>query len=335
MQMNDQRKTKRKLISEIVELRQHIAEIEKTVQTCRNAQDIVGEALEYAESIIETVNESLLVLDANLKIISANRSFYNTFKVTPVGTIGSFIFDLGNRQWDIPKLRTLLEEILPQNRRFDGFEVEHYFQNIGRKVMMLNACRIYYEHTGTQKILLAIEDITERKQLEEKLAAAAVTDDLTGLYNRRGLFVLADKILKISKRQGKGIFLLYVDLDKLKVINDSFGHEEGDKALIESAKLLGEIYRDSDIIARIGGDEFVVLPVGSDGDSTDTIISRLRDALDTFNSRSTLRYELSLSAGIAYYDPKSNVSISELLAHGDKSMYEHKKLGCRILRNRT
>jgi diguanylate cyclase (GGDEF)-like protein/PAS domain S-box-containing protein len=327
--MKDQHKTKSKLISEIVELRQRIAEIEKTVQKCRNAQDIVGEALEYAESIIETVNESLLVLDSDLKIISANLSFYNTFKVTPAGTVGSFIYELGNRQWDIPKLRTLLEEILPQNRRFDGFEVEHYFQNIGRKVMLLNACRIYYEHTGTQKILLAIEDITERKQLEEKLAAVAITDDLTGLYNRRGLFVLADKMLKISKRQGKGIFMLYIDLDNLKVINDSFGHEEGDKVLIESAKLLREIYRESDIVARIGGDEFVVLPVGTDGDSTDTIISRLRDASDTFNSRSNLRYELSLSAGIAYYDPKSNLSIGELLAHGDKSMYEHKKLRCR------
>src|SRR3990172_4760570 len=323
--MKDQHKTKSKLISEIVELRRRVGEIEKTVNNYRNAQDIFGEALDYAESIIETVREPLLVLDADLKIISANLSFYNTFKVTPAGTVGNFIYDLGNQQWDVPKLRTLLEEILPQNRRFDGFEVEHYFQNIGRKVMLLNACRIYHEHTGKQKILLAIEDITERKQLEEKLAAAAITDDLTGLYNRRGLFVLADKMLKLSKRQRKGIFMLYVDLDNLKLINDSFGHEEGDKVLIESANLLREIYRESDIVARIGGDEFVVLPVGTDRDSTDTIISRLQDALDTFNSRSNLRYELSLSAGIAYYDPESNLSMGELLAHGDKSMYEHKK----------
>ena len=327
--MKDQHKTKSKLISEIVELRRRIGEIEKTVNNYRNAQDIFGEALDYAESIIETVREPLLVLDADLKIISANLSFYNTFKVTPAGTVGNFIYDLGNQQWDIPKLRTLLEEILPQNRRFDGFEVEHYFQNIGRKVMLLNACRIYHEHTGKQKILLAIEDITERKQLEEKLAAAAITDDLTGLYNRRGLFVLADKMLKLSKRQRKGIFMLYVDLDNLKLINDSFGHEEGDKVLIESANLLREIYRESDIVARIGGDEFVVLPVGTDRDSTDAIISRLQGAVDSFNSRSNLRYELSLSAGIAYYDPESNLSIGELLAHGDKSMYEHKKLRCR------
>ena len=327
--MKDQHKTKSKLISEIVELRRRIGEIEKTVNNYRNAQDIFGEALDYAESIIETVREPLLVLDADLKIISANLSFYNTFKVTPAGTVGNFIYELGNRQWDIPKLRTLLEEILPQNRRFDGFEVEHYFQNIGRKVMLLNACRVYHEHTGKQKILLAIEDITERKQLEEKLAAAAITDDLTGLYNRRGLFVLADKMLKLSKRQRKGIFMLYVDLDNLKLINDSFGHEEGDKVLIESANLLREIYRESDIVARIGGDEFVVLPVGTDRDSTDAIISRLQGAVDSFNSRSNLRYELSLSAGIAYYDPKSNLSVGELLAHGDKSMYEHKKLRCR------
>ena len=101
--MKDQHKTKSKLISEIVELRRRVGEIEKTVNNYRNAQDIFGEALDYAESIIETVREPLLVLDADLKIISANLSFYNTFKVTPAGTVGNFIYDLGNQQWDIPK----------------------------------------------------------------------------------------------------------------------------------------------------------------------------------------------------------------------------------------
>lgn len=324
--MNDQHKTKSKLISEIVKLRQQIADLEETVEKYQNPHDIFGKAPEYAESIIETIRESLIVLDADLKIISANLFFYNTFKTEPEGTIGNFIYELGNRQWDIPRLKTLLEKILPQNRRFDDFKVEHYFQTIGRKVMLLNACRIDDEHTGTHKILLAIEDITKRTQLEEKLAESAITDDLTGLYNRRGLFVLADKMLKLSKRHGRGIFMLYIDLDNLKNINDSFGHSEGDKILIHSAHILEEVYRESDIVARIGGDEFVVLPVGTDGDSSKKIISRLRDKLDIFNLQNDLGYKLSLSIGSAYYDPKSNLSMKELLALGDKSMYESKKL---------
>ena len=301
--------------------------MEKTVEKSRHAQALVAEALKYTESIIETINESLLVLDADLRVVSANLSFYNTFKATPAGTVGNYIYECENRQWDIPSLRTLLEEILPHNSRFDGFEVDHCFQDLGRKVMRLNACRIYCEHTDTQKILLAMEDATEQKLLEEKLSAAAVTDELTGLYNRRGLFILADKMLKISKRQGKGIYLLYVDFNNLKVINDTFGHEEGDQALFESAQLLREIYRESDVIARIGGDEFVVLPVGVEGDGAEAIVARLRKASDAFNGRTLHRYQLSLSAGIAYYDPQTDLSLNELLAHGDQSMYAQKKCG--------
>ena len=113
--------------------------------------------------------EPLLVLDADLKIISANRNFYRTFKVTPDETIGSFIYDLGNKQWNIPKLRELLEEVLPEKETFDDFEVDHNFQNIGHKVMLLNARQIYRKDIGTKMILLAIEDITEHKGLEDLL----------------------------------------------------------------------------------------------------------------------------------------------------------------------
>jgi two-component system cell cycle sensor histidine kinase PleC len=101
-----------------------------------------------------------LVLDSDLKIISANRNFYRTFEVTPGETIGSFIYDLGNKQWDIPKLRELLEDILPEKEAFDDFEVEHNFQDIGHKVMLLNARELYRKDIGTKMILLAIEDIT-------------------------------------------------------------------------------------------------------------------------------------------------------------------------------
>ena len=127
---------------------------------------------EYAENIIATVREPLIVLDADLRVVSANRSFYSTFQVTPEESERQFIYDLGNRQWNIPRLRTLLEELLPQNTVFNDFEMEHDFQTIGKKVMLLNARKIYRETNKTGMILLAIEDITERKQAEEKLHAA-------------------------------------------------------------------------------------------------------------------------------------------------------------------
>jgi len=127
------------------------------------------DASELTENILNTVRESLLILDKDLMVISANRSFYDSFKVTPAETVGNLIFALGNKQWDIPKLRTLLEDILPKNTEFENYEVEHEFLSIGRKVMLLNARLITQEESLSQLILLAIEDITNRKEAEGAL----------------------------------------------------------------------------------------------------------------------------------------------------------------------
>lgn len=121
------------------------------------------------EDIVETVREPLLVLDADLRVLEANRSFYKTFKVLPEETVGNLIYDLGNRQWDIPLLQTLLEEILRKNNQFDDYEVEHNFSVVGHKIMLLNARRILHHEKGSQLILLAIEDITARRQMEKDL----------------------------------------------------------------------------------------------------------------------------------------------------------------------
>ena len=120
------------------------------------------------EDIVETVREPLIVLNSDLRVLSANRSFYNSFKVIPEETIGNLIYDLGNRQWDIPGLRTLLEDILPENDKFENYEVEHIFPGVGHKIMLLNARRIIHKEIGTQMILLAIEDITGLRKLERE-----------------------------------------------------------------------------------------------------------------------------------------------------------------------
>jgi PAS domain S-box-containing protein len=124
-----------------------------------------------ADDIVDTVREPLLVLNADLRVRRANRSFYRTFHVAPGDTEGRLVYELGDRQWDIPALRRLLEEVLPQNTAFDDFEVAHDFESIGRKVMLLNARRVYRESNRTESILLAIEDITERRRVEDALAA--------------------------------------------------------------------------------------------------------------------------------------------------------------------
>ena len=125
--------------------------------------------LEIFNSILGSIREPVIVLDPDLKVVKANRSFYQTFSVNPDETEGVLIYDLGNRQWDIPKLRKLLEEILSQNTNFDDFEVEHTFENIGCKVMHLNARRIYGQDSQNQLVLLAIEDVTNREYYKRHL----------------------------------------------------------------------------------------------------------------------------------------------------------------------
>ena len=126
-------------------------------------------AKEFAENIISTLREPLLVLDADLKIITANESFYKTFRVSEKDTLGRFVYELGNHQWDIPALRKLLLKILPDKSEIVDFEVEHLFENIGQRTMLLNAKELKQEDEKNKMILLAIEDITERKQAEAEL----------------------------------------------------------------------------------------------------------------------------------------------------------------------
>ncbi|RPJ03786.1 MAG: PAS domain-containing sensor histidine kinase, partial [Deltaproteobacteria bacterium] len=129
----------------------------------------------YAEAIVETVREPLIVLDKDFHVKSANRSFYDTFQTSPAETEGRLIYELGNNQWDIPELRKVLEEMLPQNTSIQDFEIEHDVPAIGHRTMRLNARHIAQKGSGTQMILLAIEDVTERKRMEEILRESEVS----------------------------------------------------------------------------------------------------------------------------------------------------------------
>lgn len=162
-------------------------------------------------------------------------------------------------------------------------------------------------------------------ELRDELHVRSITDELTGLHNRRGFFALADQRLKFARREKKGMFLISSDLDDLKKINDMLGHIEGDSALLETANVLKKSFRESDIIARLGGDEFVILVMESPESTIETLTTRLKENLDAHNTKANKPYRLALSIGIKHYDPVHPVSIEELLSTADKLMYEQKK----------
>ncbi|MFH1397063.1 MAG: PAS domain-containing sensor histidine kinase [Candidatus Omnitrophota bacterium] len=149
--------------------RKTIKQLHQEIKGSKKTERVAQGALEFAESIINTVREPLISLDQDLRVVSVSRSFYEFFKVKPEETVGQLIYDLGNKQWNIPKLRELLETILPQKATFDNYEVEHDFTTIGRRTMLLNARQIKQVLGKERVILLAIEDITERREIEKGL----------------------------------------------------------------------------------------------------------------------------------------------------------------------
>jgi PAS domain S-box-containing protein len=155
------------------------------------AQDARDEALAYVRSIVDTMREPLLVLDSGLRVRSANRAFYQTFRVSPHETEGRRLYDLGDGQWEIPRLRNLLEEILPGDLAFDDFEVAHTFPGVGHRVMLLNARRLRQQSSQDELILLAIDDVTEQRQAEaERQAIAARFTSLVKNVRDHSIFTL-------------------------------------------------------------------------------------------------------------------------------------------------
>lgn len=171
----------------------------------------------------------------------------------------------------------------------------------------------------------AVRYAIERHRLRSELKELSITDELTGLHNRRGFETLVDQQLKQARRGGHDLLLVFTDIDDMKKINDEFGHAMGDQALRLAAEVLRRIFRESDIIVRYGGDEFVVLAVGAT-DSDDAVISqRFRETVRQVNEEGEHPFRLAMSVGVVHPDPKALASAGDLIAMADEAMYTHKE----------
>ena len=172
----------------------------------------------------------------------------------------------------------------------------------------------------------AIRYAIERHRIKAELKSLSLTDELTGLYNRRGFLTLARQQIKIAHRLKKRLLLIYSDMDNLKWINDTLGHKEGDRALKEMAEIMSSTFRASDLVARMGGDEFAVLGLEESEADFSKIRVRLEQKIGPSGKESTRPYRLSFSMGFVMYDPEKPEDIDELLARADKLMYEEKSI---------
>jgi len=176
----------------------------------------------------------------------------------------------------------------------------------------------------TPMLVRAVRHAIERHRLFSALRSLSLIDDLTGLYNRRGFSDLGEQHLKLARRSGRGVTMVYLDLDRFKTINDSLGHHVGDRALIKVADILRATFRRSDIIARLGGDEFGVLALEAADESSELLVRRLRERFADFNQTSPEPYQLSVSIGMARHDDDLRVKLEDMVAEADSAMYREK-----------
>jgi diguanylate cyclase (GGDEF)-like protein/PAS domain S-box-containing protein len=167
----------------------------------------------------------------------------------------------------------------------------------------------------------------ERKRMEQEIRNLSLTDEVTGLYNRRGFTLLAEQEVKLAHRKERSMLFFFADVDNLKAINDNLGHAQGDLALKEVSVILKETFREADILARFGGDEFVVLAVDASLESAEVLTNRIQVTLERRNQGGDRPYQLTLSMGVARYDPEAPCTVSELIAQADGLMYDQKQAG--------
>ena len=301
----------------VEELNRHIAEQQRiskalleTEAHFRNAFDYaaIGMALVSPQGTWLRVNRSL----CDLVGYSEEELLRSNFQsITHADDVGS----------DLANLYRLIQGETPT------CQVEkRYVHKMGQIVWAMNSVSLVRDsEDNPTHFIFQIQDSSERKRAESALQSLSLVDELTGLYNRRGFLAVTEQYLESFQRTDNSLVVLYADLDGLKEINDSLGHLEGDRALVRTAEVLKEAFRSSDIIARLGGDEFVLLAgVGAD-ESAESLTDRLQQKIGLDNAQRNRPYDLSISIGVAHYDPDEACTIEELMGRADRVMYEEKR----------
>ncbi len=301
----------------VEELNRHIAEQERMSRALQETQEHFRNAFDYAAigmALVSTQGSWLRV----------NRSLCDILGYAEKELLRSnfqAITHADDVRNDLANLYQLLQGETPT------CQVEkRYVHKGGQIVWALNSVSLVLDaKENPDHFIFQIQDISERKRAEAALHSLSLIDELTGLYNRRGFLAVAEQHLATIPRSDKVSAILYADLDGLKVINDSMGHLEGDRALIRTAEIFKETFRTSDIVARLGGDEFVVLAALGPDETAELLISRLQEKLSASNAQRVRPYDLSVSIGVANVDAESRRSIEELLVQADQAMYANKR----------
>lgn len=308
------------LLREIEELRRRVAELERLREESAMAKTELLKSEAKYRSLVESTDDSIYLIDRDYRYIFINQKHLSRLGVKEEEIIGKTYGEFHTPE----ETRVFIEKVNSVIETGESVQHEHRSERDGR-YFLRTLSPVKDQEGNVIAVSVISKNITDIKRMEDEFRKLSLTDEMTGLYNRRGFLTLAVQQLKMANRFSGEVCLLYIDLDNLKLINDRFGHKEGDAALIETANILKKTFRESDIIARIGGDEFSVLAVGTT-DSCNDLAMRLQENLKNINANTQRGYNLSLSIGTAHCEAKDPVSIEELLIQADMAMYEQKRL---------
>ena len=287
----------------------------------KRAEEALRESERKFRSLTETAQDIILTIDMKGIITYANPAAASMAGRNDL--VGKVL-----RDFISPEVVNQHLEMLDKHRR--GFTGTMSYESQisardhdGLIYFDVKSTTLFY-HGKPSGVLIIARDSTERKRTEEQIRLLAIVDTLTGLFNRRGFITLAEQQLKTAYRTEKKQLLFFIDLDGLKMINDTYGHDEGDHALQKTAMILKQTFRESDIIGRLGGDEFAVLVVDDD-ELQKNILKRLKERIKEESTVSDVSYKISMSIGVAEYDPSRPCKVEELMLEADRLMYIQKK----------
>lgn len=301
----------------VTELNRFIAEQERISKALQDSEEHFRTAFDYAAigmALVSPEGRWLRVNRSLCEIVGYNEEELLSSNFQDI----THQEDLGN---DLAHVyRMLAGELLT-------CQVEkRYVHKDGHEVWALTSNSLVRDALGAPlHFIFQIEDVTERKRAEGAIQTLSLVDELTGLYNRRGFLAFSEQHLISLQRANKSLMVVYADLDGLKQINDTLGHKEGDRALIKTAEILRETFRTSDVLGRLGGDEFTVFAAVESEGGVETVLARLDEKFKSVNALNSYPYRLSVSIGYALMNPDETQSVEDLMASADKAMYENKR----------
>ncbi|MEO0136494.1 MAG: diguanylate cyclase [candidate division WOR-3 bacterium] len=286
----------------------------------RQKEELAENEKRYRE-LVESAEVGIIIDDVDGNVIYFNEKMASLFGYTPEEFTRLKLEDYIHPE-DLKLVRTYHYQRIRGEDAPRVYEIKGLHKD-GRIIYLEVSVEVLRKHgqiVGTRCYLI---DITARKKIEERLTAESMTDELTGLLNRRGFNALAQHQIDLSQKSRKGFYLFYCDVNNMKQINDRFGHATGDIALKETAQVLKRSFRKSDLIARVGGDEFIILAPESTPESINVMLERLNKNIKEYNHTKSSP-SISLSIGYAYYTPEDSQSLEDLIKIADTRMYEEK-----------